>query len=107
MLPADEDFPSASDDASSEDSDDNWVVMKTQRPTAVLRGKRLTREAAGLSHVATTRSVAPDNDRWDITNTKTDITNQFLVQFDTLYETIHSKQLLNTSYRRWRSTTGD
>ena len=57
MLQTDEGFPSASNDASLEDSNDDWVAMKTQRPTAALRRKR------GLLHVATTISVAPDDDR--------------------------------------------
>ena len=92
LLPTDESFPSASDDASLEDSNDDWVAMKTRRPTAALRRNQLTGEAAGLSHVGTTRSVAPEDDRQDITNTNTSIADeQFLRQFDPLYETMHGK----------------
>ena len=74
-------------------SDDDWEDMKTQLPIAALRRKRLTSEKVGLSHVTATRSVAPEDDRQDITNKNTGITEeQFLIQFDTLYETMHGKK---------------
>ena len=86
MLASDEDFLSASGDASSEDTEDHWVAMKSHRPTVALKRKRLAGEAEGISHDATTRSVAPENDRQDITGTNTGITDkQFLIKFDTLY----------------------
>ena len=87
----DEDFPAAGGDASSGDSEDNWEAMKSQRPTAALRRKRLTGEAAGLSHDTKTRFIAPEIDRQDITGTNMP-DKQFLIQFDTLYEMMHGKQ---------------
>ena len=64
--------------------------MKSQRPTAALGRKRLTGEATGLLHDTTTRSIAPEVDRQDIAGTNMP-DEQFLIQFDTVYKTIHGK----------------
>ena len=92
VCPTDESFPSASDNAASKDSNDNWVAMKTRYPIAALRRNQLTGEVGGLLHVDRTISVAPDDDCKDITNTNTGITDkQFLRQFDLLYKMVHGK----------------
>ena len=90
LLPTDESFPAYDSDAKAEESDDNWVATKVQRPTAALRRKKLYGEAVSLSNNTDTKSVAPRICRQNITDTNVP-DKQFLIQFDTLYKRMKSK----------------
>ena len=86
----DESFSAYDGDAPAEESENDWVAAKTQRPTATLRRKKLYGEAASLSNNAETKSVAPRICRQNIIDTNVP-DKQFLIQFNTLDNRMKSK----------------